>query len=160
MSPTFILFAAFALGVVSGLRSLTGPAVIAWAARLGWIDLGATHLSFFGTTPAVVIFTVLAAFELVTDKLPKTPPRTAPAGLIARIVLGALSGAAVAAAGGQQFAIGAVLGALGGVVGAFGGYQIRTRIVKALGVQDFYVAVSEDVLAILIALALVTHLKL
>ena len=43
-------------------------------------------------------------------KLPSAPSRTAPPGLIARIVLGALCGAALAAAGTQSIAIGAVLG--------------------------------------------------
>jgi uncharacterized membrane protein len=157
MALALVLLLAFLIGVVSGLRSLTAPAVVAWAAHLGWIHLDQTILQFMGSTAAVAVFTLLAAVELVADQLPSTPSRTAPPGLIARIVLGALSGAAIAASGAQSIAIGAVLGAVGGVAGAFGGYQIRTRLVKALKVPDFVIACLEDAVAIGAGLFLVSR---
>jgi uncharacterized membrane protein len=40
------------------------------------------------------------------------------------------------------------LGAVGGVAGAYAGYEVRTRLVKALGVPDFVIAVLEDAVAI------------
>src|SRR5689334_15139520 len=119
--PVTILLA-FVIGVLAGLRSLTAPAAVSWAAYLGWLKLDGV-LGLFGHVASVAVFTVLAVAELVADKLPKTPARTAPLGLGARIVTGALSGAAVAAAGSQSAVLGAVLGAVGGVAGAFGGYQ-------------------------------------
>ena len=142
-----MLVFAFLIGLFAGLRSLTAPATTAWAAHLGWLRLE-RPLSLIGSLPSVVIFTLLAIAELVADKLPKTPSRTAPLGLIARILMGGLSGACVAAAGGQGALPGAALGAVGGVVGCFGGYQARTRLVKALRVPDIYVALFEDVIAI------------
>ena len=160
MSHTFVFLFAFAIGIVAGLRSLTALAVTALAANRGWIVLLGTPLAFLGSTLAVIVFIVLAAAELVADKLPKTPPRTAPVSLTARILLGGLSGAAIAAAGGQPYVIGAILGALGGVVGAFVGYQARTRLVKAVGIPDFYVAISEDIVAILVGLVVVAHFKI
>ena len=141
------LLFAFLIGLFAGLRSLTAPATTAWAAHLGWLRLE-RPLSLIGSLPSVVIFTLLAIAELVADKLPKTPSRTAPPGLIARIVMGGLSGACVAAGGGQGVLPGAALGAVGGVAGCFGGYQARTRLVKALSVPDLYVALFEDVVAI------------
>src|SRR4029077_1029182 len=102
----------------------------------------------FGSFPSVVFFPVLAVLELVADKLPQTPNRTSPPGLIARIVMGGLTGACIAAGGGQGALLGAVLGAVGGVVGCFGGYQARTRLVKALGTPDIYVALLEDLVTI------------
>jgi uncharacterized membrane protein len=147
-SLTVVALAAFAIGIVAGLRSLTAPATSAWAAHLNWLYLQGTAFRFMGSTAAVAIFTVLAIVELVTDKLASTPSRTALPGLIARIVLGGLSGAVVAVAGSKGFALGAVLGAVGGVAGAFAGYQIRTRLVKALKVPDFVVALIEDAVAI------------
>jgi len=148
MTPTLVLLLAFLIGVVCGLRSLTAPAVVAWAAHRGWIQLDHTPLQFMASTAAVIVFTLLAVVELVADQLPSTPSRTAPTGLIARIVLGALSGAAIAASGAQSIVIGAVLGAAGGIAGAFGGYQVRTRLVKALKVPDFVIATLEDAVAI------------
>src|SRR5713226_3993606 len=88
MNPSQVLLLAFLIGVVAGLRSLTAPAAVAWAARRNWINLHNTPLSFMGSTAAVVIFTLLAVVELVADQLPSTPSRTKPPGLIARIVLG------------------------------------------------------------------------
>ena len=141
------LLCAFLIGFFAGLRSLTAPAVTAWAVYLGWLRLE-RPLSLIGSLPSVVIFTVLAVVELVADKLPQTPSRTSPPGLIARIVMGGLTGACVAAGGAQAAFLGAMLGAAGGVVGCFGGYQARTRLVKALGTRDIYVALLEDLVAV------------
>jgi uncharacterized membrane protein len=138
---------AFLIGFFAGLRSLTAPAVTAWAVYLGWLKLE-RPLSLIGSLPAVVILTVLAVAELVADKLPKTPSRTSPPGLIARILMGGITGACVAAAGGEGALLGAVLGAIGGVVGCFAGFQARTRLVKALGAPDTYIALLEDVVAV------------
>ena len=148
MAPALVLLLAFLIGVVCGLRSLTAPAVVAWAAHLDWIHLNKTPLSFMGSTSGVAIFTLLAVVELVADPLPSTPSRTKPPGLIARIVLGALCGAAIAVSASQSIAIGALLGAAGGVVGAFVGYQARTRLVRALKVPDLVIALLEDAVAI------------
>jgi uncharacterized membrane protein len=148
MNPSLVLLLAFLIGVVSGLRSLTAPALVAWAAHRSWIDLHNTSLAFMGSAAAVVIFTLLAIGELVAEQLPSTPARTAPAGLIARIILGGFSGASIALAGAQSIAAGSILGVLGGIAGAFGGYQVRTRLVKALKVPDLVIALLEDAVAI------------
>jgi len=138
---------AFLIGLFAGLRSLTAPAATAWAVYLGWLKLE-RPLSIIGSLPAVIIFTILAVGELIADKLPKTPSRTAPPGLIARILMGALAGACVAAGGGQGAITGALLGAVGGIAGTFAGYQARVRLVKALNVPDIYIALLEDLIAI------------
>ena len=148
MTPSQVLLLAFLIGVVSGLRSLTAPALVAWAAHRNWLNLSNTPLSFMASTAAVVIFTVLAFAELVADKLPFTPSRLKPPGLISRIVLGGLSGAGVAVSGVQSIVLGTVLGAVGGIAGAFAGYEVRTRLVKALKVPDLVIALLEDAMAI------------
>jgi uncharacterized membrane protein len=148
VNPSQVLPLAFLIGVVAGLRSMTAPAVVAWAAHLDWLDLHNTPLSFMGSTAAVVVFTLGALGELFADKLPSAPSRTRPAGLIGRILLGGLAGAAVSASGSQSISLGAVLGAAGGIAGAFGGYEVRTRLVRALKVPDFVVAGLEDAVAI------------
>lgn len=105
-------------------------------------------LALIGSGLAVGILTSIAVIELVADKLPKTPSRTAPSGLIARFVMGGLSGACVAAGGGSRPIVGAILGAAGGIAGAFSGYRIRTGLVRALAKPDIYVALLEDAVAI------------
>ena len=84
MSPVYVLLLAFLIGVIAGLRSLTAPAVVAWGAHRGWINLQSSPLAFMGATATVVVFTLLALAELVADQLPSTPSRTKPPGLIAR----------------------------------------------------------------------------
>jgi len=148
MGSSQVLFLAFLIGAFDGLRSLTAPAVVAWAAHLNWLNLQNTPLSFMGSTVAVVMFTALAIAELVADKLPSTPSRTAPLGLIARTVLGGLCGACLAVAGAQSILLGAVLGVAGGLAGAFAGYRARTGLVKTLRVPDLVIALLEDVVAI------------
>ncbi len=149
------LLLALGIGIVAGLRSLTAPALVSWAAHLGWLNLQGTSLAFMGSPAAVGIFTVLAIVELIGDVLPKTPPRTAPVGLIARIVLGGLSGACLCAAGGQSLTIGAVLGIIGALIGTYGGYHIRRALVNGLKVKDILIAIPEDIVAIVLGYCIV-----
>lgn len=141
---------AFALGIgfTAGLRSLTPPAVVAWAAHLGWLNLSNSPLAFVGSTLAAVIFSLLAVFELFVDLQPSTPRRTALVPLTARILTGGLCGACLCAASNQLIFIGAILGAVGGIIGAFAGYEIRRRLVAALQIKDLFVALLEDLVAI------------
>src|SRR5437660_9184021 len=99
-------FLGFLIGVIAGLRSLTAPAAVSWAARLGWLHLENTWLAFLGAAATPYILTLLALGELVNDKLPKTPSRKAPAPFIARIVVGAICGAALTAASAGGLAMG------------------------------------------------------
>ena len=141
---------AFALGIgfVAGLRAFTAPAVTAWAARLGWLNLSNVPLAFMGSIITVVIFSVLAVFELVNDPLPRTPKRTAAFPLVTRILTGGLCGACLCAAGNQLIFVGAILGGVGAIIGAFAGYKIRRKLVTALNIKDIFVALLEDLVAI------------
>jgi uncharacterized membrane protein len=145
-SATFSL--AFAIGVIAGLRSLTAPAVVAWGAHLNWLDVRQTWAAFMAAPVTPYILTALALFELVGDKLPKTPSRKTPGPFAARIVTGALSGAVLGAAARQSSVVAGLFGALGAVAGTLGGYEARTRLVKAWNVPDLVVALLEDAVAI------------
>ena len=157
MNTGFALLLAFSIGVVAGLRSLTAPAVVAWAAYIGWINLHGSPLAFMGSVWAVAIFTVLALVELVADQLPSTPSRTAAVGLSARIVTGALTGACLGIAGGAILWLGALAGAVGGIAGAFAGYHARVGLVRMLHAPDFAIAIPEDLIAIGLGLLLVSR---
>ena len=148
MNPTYVLLLAFLIGVVGGLRTMTAPAVVAWAANRHWLNLDNSTLALIGSPVAVLVLTLGAVGELVIDKLPTTPKRTRLLGLVARSVFGGLSGAAVAVAGTQSIALGIVAGVAGAIAGAFAGYEMRKRLVHALKVPDFVIALLEDAVAI------------
>lgn len=151
------ILATFGIGIVAGLRSMTAPAVVAWAAHLGWINLSNSPLHFMGSTWAVAIFTLGALGEFVADQLPTTPARTAAVPLGARIVMGALTGGCLAAAGGASIWLGTVLGVVGAIAGAFSGYQARVGLVRSLRAPDAVVAIPEDLVAIGLGLLLVSR---
>ena len=105
MPTTTIAILAFLIGVVAGLRSMTAPALVAWGARLGRLRLESTALAFLGSGVAAWLLTALALGELVADKLPRTPSRTTPGPFGARILTGALSGAALTVGTGGSLAL-------------------------------------------------------
>ncbi|HZU50208.1 MAG TPA: DUF4126 family protein [Mycobacterium sp.] len=152
MTHSLVLLFALLIGVVAGLRALTAPAVVAWAALLDWINLEGTWASWVAHSVTVAILTILAVIELVTDKLPMTPSRTAAASFIARILLGAFAGAVIGTAWGYTWS-GLGAGALGAVLGTLGGYEARIRLVGATGGHDRSVALLEDTVAVLGGLA-------
>jgi len=149
-----VSFAVLVIGFAAGLRTFTAPAVTAWSAYLGLIDLTSTPLAFVSSPVAVTVFSLFALAEYVYDILPRTPPRTATLGLIARFVFGSFSAACLLAALGEKLAF-CILGGIAAIGGAFAGYQVRARVGKSLGIKDAFVGISEDIVAIVIALAAV-----
>ena len=148
---------AFLIGVIAGLRSMTAPAAVSWAAKLGWINLNGTWLAFLGATVTPYIFSLLAIGELVTDKLPKTPSRKALVPLAARILSGALCGAALGATA-DALLVGLGLGVLGAVVGTLGGYRFRVSLARAAG-KDLPIALLEDAIAVLGGLIIASNVS-
>jgi uncharacterized membrane protein len=147
-----IVILALLIGVVAGLRALTAPAVVAWAAFAGWLDLSQTSLAFMGYKYTPWVFSVLAVVELVTDQLPSTPSRKVPPQFGARIVLGALAGATIGASRGS-LVLGLVAGIVGAVIGTFGGAAARAQMARSFG-SDRPAAIVEDIVAILGAIAI------
>ena len=151
---TFYL-AALLLGVIAGLRAVTAPAAVSWAAALGILKLTGTPLAFLGATIVPWIVTALAVGELINDKLPRTPSRKVPIQFGGRIVTGGLAGAAVGLSAGALIP-GLVLGAVGAVIGTLGGAEFRSRLVAATGGRDLPIALLEDAIAILGAIWIVS----
>lgn len=140
------LLPALLIGLVAGLRAMTAPAAVSWAAHLGWIDLSESWLAFLGHGWTPWIFTALAVAELVTDQLPATPSRKVPVQFGTRIVIGALAGAALGIAAGAMVP-GLVAGAVGAVLGTLGGAAVRAKMAAAFG-RDLPAALIEDVAAV------------
>ena len=157
MNSNVVFIFAGGIGIVAGLRSLLAPAAVAWAAHLGWLNLHDAFLNFMGSKVAVAIFSLLAIGELIADKLPKVPKRTAAAPLLARMLTGGLCGACLGVSANQSLGIGAGLGAVGAVIGAFGGYNVRKYLVNQLKLPDLIIALLEDLIAITLVLFFVSR---
>ena len=150
---------ALLLGIVAGLRAMTAPAVVSWAAWLGWIDLSQTPLAFMGYSWTHWIFTLLAIAEIVNDKLPNTPSRKVPPQFAARVIMGALAGTSLGAAvGGAGLVVGLIAGVVGSVVGTYGGAFVRGRLSGMFG-ADLPAALVEDVVAVVGGFLLVWALR-
>ncbi|TKT75070.1 DUF4126 family protein [Aquamicrobium sp. LC103] len=152
-----VLLYSLLIGVVAGLRAMMPAAAISWAAWLGWLNLDGTWLSFMGHWIAVAIFTILAIVELITDQLPSTPSRKVPQQFGARIVLGGLSGLALALPSGAWIG-GLIAGVVGAIVGTLGGAEARKRFAEAFG-QDRPAAFIEDAVAIACAFLIVAAVQ-
>lgn len=122
------------LGTAAGLRSMTPGGVLALRGA-------------FGDSPLTKVLPVLAAGELVGDKLPVTPPRSAPGPLFGRAAAGALLGFR---RGGAQAG---VAGAACAIVAAYGGQHTRAWVGEKTGASPILIAVVEDALAVALALA-------
>ena len=145
-----------ALGAVDWCRRraahFTAPAVVSWAAYLGWLPLAGTPLAFMGSVGALGTLTVLAVVEFIIDQLPSAPSRKAPGGFGAHIVSGALSGAALGAPS-RWLIAGGIAGIVGAVIGTLGGYAARARLATAFR-RDMPAAFTEDAVAILVVVVI------
>jgi uncharacterized membrane protein len=142
-----LIVLALLIGIVAGLRAMTAPAVVSWAAYLGWINLGDSWLWWLGHWITPWIFTLLAIVELINDQRASTPSRTVPVQFGGRVVMGALSGAAIGASGGMMVG-GLIAGIVGAIIGTLGGKAVRARLAASFG-KDPPAALLEDAIAII-----------
>ena len=147
MTQVVVILLALAIGVIAGLRALTAPAVVAWGAFLGWIDVDGKWSEWVAHPITVTVLTMFLLVELVTDQLPKTPSRKTPPQFITRLLTGAFAGAVIGSASHHTF-IGTGAGIIGAVLGTLGGAEARSRLVAANGGKDRPVAVGEDIVAV------------
>ncbi len=141
------------MGGVAGLRAMMAPALVTWAAALGWLDLSGSYLSFLSSNWAVLILTILAVLELVTDQLPNTPSRKVPQQFITRLVTGGVAGAAIGIPHDLWLA-GLVSGVLGAAVGTYGGAWARAKLAESFG-KDPPAAFIEDAVAFVLAFIII-----
>ena len=136
-----LLLLVFLLGIISGMRTFTGPAVL-WVMRHGG--------------PRAYVLSAAAVFEYFYDVHPKAPPRTSVSNIVARLFSGAFVGWWGAVASGISAPLGATVGAAGAFAGAYGSLVVRTRCSAAMG--NIASGLLEDAAAIVAAVAIVSRL--
>lgn len=141
------------------MRSMAAPVALGQLSRGGTLD-GVTGPLALITKPGFgASANMLAMVELVADKLPVTPNRTAAGPLLGRAAAGGLAGAALFSAQKRPVWIGGLVGAAAAVGAAYGAYALRKRAVRQFKVHDWVVALAEDAMVGAIGLALVAGLK-
>lgn len=155
----FFYLSALLIGVVAGMRTMMAPAVLSLTlARRPELAPMMIPVQWF-MLRGIAIFLGLAALgELVVDKLPSTPNRISEGPLVARIVSGAITGAAVMEMGQLSPWVGVALGAVGALIGAFGGFHARRFADHVTGIRDPFIGALEDVIAIAIAVTVIAQL--
>jgi uncharacterized membrane protein len=129
------------LGFATGLRGAMPMALLLRAAEA---DGSITRLpGWLRRAPGARTSLLLAAGELVADKLPMTPSRLQPGALFGRVMSGAAVGIAAASRAGGTPVLGGLLGAGGALAGAYAGYHARQALGRA-GVPDPVCGVVED----------------
>ena len=147
MTQVLVIVLALLIGVIAGLRAMTAPAVVAWGALLGWIDVDGKWSEWVAHPITVTVLTIFLLVELVTDQLPKTPSRKTAPQFATRLIMGAFAGAVIGSAFFHTFSsLGA--GIVGAVLGTMGGAAVRERFASARDGQDRPGAILEDVVAV------------
>jgi uncharacterized membrane protein len=139
--PMLPLALVFLLGVVSGVRTFTGPAVL-WIMRHGGLW--------------AYVLSAAAVFEYFYDVHPTAPPRTCTSNIVARLLSGAFVGWWGAVASGISAPSGATAGAVGALVGAYGSMAVRKRCITVMG--NLPSGLLEDIAAIVAAVVIIIRL--
>src|SRR5947209_5223794 len=121
--------AATGLGVVAGLRSMTAPAALTWAASRGMLRRGGPT-NLLRRPRAFTVAAAMAIGEMVVDKTPIAPARTIAPSLAWRIASGALVGGTLCASRRKPVAWGAVAGGLGALAGTYAGFYLRRKVAQ------------------------------
>lgn len=146
-------FLVLLLGVCTGLRTLTPIAVLCWFAYRNALHLVGWR-SFTANIIAVIVFTLMALGEYVGDKLPSTPSRTSPIGLLGRSGFGAFVALLLAQPLLLNPVVAILLGIVGALIGTYAGWFARVKSVIALKCPDWPVAILEDCLTITFSILL------
>ena len=106
------LFRAIGFGALTGVRSMAGPAALA----------------FESDGPVKNVVGLLAAGEMIADKTPFVGDRIDAAPLAARAVMGGIVGGVVAYEADDSVLVGGVLGASAAIAAAHLAYRLRKRL--------------------------------
>ena len=147
------LLLAAGVGALTGVRSMAGPALLGYALeprgrlqRLFGRGDGPMERALTSEVAARLL-PLLAAGEMVADKLPWIPARTSPLPLVGRGVLGALAGAVV----GRRAGRGTLLPAAAGAVAALAMAALATALrdhADDLGVPSTVLGLLEDAVVV------------
>ena len=139
------------IAAASGARCMTGLAAVAHARAANPDAIGNTALGKHLDRDIANVTSVLAAGELVGDKLPFVGNRTDTGALLGRVAAGAIIGATVAGITGNDKRKAAIGGAVAAFVGAHLSFQLRKALSRHM--PAVLAAVIEDAAVLTLAAA-------
>src|SRR4051812_31215444 len=149
---------AFALGAMAGMRTWSPVAFVSHHISHSQESNRPAErqpFSLMGSRTFSRGAILMAATELVADKLPILPNRIDPIPLAGRAASGAFVGATWVRHRGGNGAAGACIGALAAVAATFAGFYYRRAASRQLKLPDPIAAVIEDMVVIAIGLHIV-----
>jgi uncharacterized membrane protein len=147
------------LGTLAGMRSMAAPAVLGRLSHKGALAGVTGALAVVSKPQFGTVANVFAVVELVADKLPVAPNRTAAGPLLGRALTGGLSGAVICSARKRPAWAGGLIGAAAAVAAAYGAYEFRQRVGRNLHLPDAAIALAEDILVASLGVALASRLS-
>jgi len=142
------------IGLVAGMRSMAPLAVASTAVARGELE-ETGPMALLGHPAVSTGLSALAVAEAMGDKLPFAPDRIVIPGIAARIVTGALAGAALAPR--EQRNVAAVLAAGAAVAASYWTFRLRVRAMRRYG--QARTGVVEDALVLAASQYLVSGAK-
>ncbi|WDF53642.1 DUF4126 family protein [Mucilaginibacter sp. KACC 22063] len=138
---------AISLGTLAGMRSMSAPAITSHIlSHHHSKNLEGTPLNFIQSEKVATVLKVLAVSELLGDKIPSAPNRIKATALVSRCVAGALSGASIYKAAGENAITGGLLGGASAIASTFVSFFARKTTVKRSHLIDPVVGIIEDAL--------------
>ncbi|MBC8083201.1 MAG: DUF4126 family protein [Hymenobacter sp.] len=143
------------LGALAGFRSMTAPALLSDnLTKFHPRGLAKSPLRLLQKPWVATGLKLMAAGEMVGDKLPAAPDRTSPPVLAGRALSGALVGAVLYKVNHDSALKGALLGSTMAVAATFGSLFLRKNSAAKSGLPSSLVGGLEDVLVLGAGLAL------
>lgn len=139
------------IGLVAGARSMTPLAAVALANQSGRLRRGGGAPGFLDSKAFTVGAAAMAVGELLGDKMKSAPDRIVAPGIAARLVTGAVAGAAVAPKHERVPAM--LIGAAAAVAASYVTFDVRMRALRRYGQTAS--GLVEDAIAVGAAVAVV-----
>lgn len=137
------------IGTLAGMRTSSAPAITSQIlSRHHSKRLEKSPLKFMQSKTVADVLTVLSVTEVIADKLPSAPNRIEPGGIIFRGLSGALAGASIYKASGNNVIAGTLIGAASAVASTYMSFFLRKSIVKNTSIIDPIIGALEDALVI------------
>lgn len=119
------------LGAIAGMRSMTAPALLSnELSKTPTAALAGSPLRYLQRGPVATGLKLMAASELIGDKMPGIPDRIAPPVLLSRAASGALVGATIFTVHRDSWVKGAAIGAAAAVAATYGSFYLRKLMNK------------------------------